>query len=86
MPTVSMSMSSTERWSKSYDCAEDGSQPPPPGLYLDHDLAPNRGVADSIGRATAATDEEDKLWRQSGVANEARNAPDSKDKGTDGLQ
>ena len=39
------------------DYAEDGSQPPPPGLYSDPDLAPNRGVADSIGRATAAIDE-----------------------------
>ena len=39
------------------DSAEDGSQPPPPGLYSDPDLAPNRGVADGIGRATAAIDE-----------------------------
>ena len=28
----------------------------------------------------------DKLWRQSGAANEANKAPDSKNKGTDGLQ
>ena len=46
----------------------------------------DRGVADGIGRATAAIDEEDKLWRQPGAANEARSAPDIKDKGTDEQQ
>ena len=68
------------------DCAADGSQPPPPGLYLDPDLAPNGGVADGIGRVTAAIGEGDKLWRQSGAANDAHEAPDNKDKGTDEQQ
>ena len=86
MPAVLQTAVRRTNTQSSDDSEGDGRQPPPPGLYLDPDLAPNRGVADSIGRATAATDEEDKLWRQSGAANEARSAPDIKDKGTDEQQ
>ena len=52
-------------------------------LISKNNLAPNRGVADGIGRVTAAIGEGDKLWRQPGAANDAHEAPDNKDKGTD---